>query len=73
MLLLLIQKVKRDILYRWMNLPPSAQKLTAPQRLAAHFDSTLHRLCSSLQYIGIVKFVKLAAETLLQLKEINLA
>jgi hypothetical protein len=55
-LLLLIQEVKRDIIYRRMNLPPSAQKVTAPQQLAAHIDSTLRRLCSYLQYIGIVKF-----------------
>jgi hypothetical protein len=41
MLLLLIQEIKRDIIYRWMNLPPSAQQVTVPQGLAAHLDSII--------------------------------
>ncbi len=45
-LLLLIQEVKRDIVYRRMNLPPSAQQLTDPRRITAHLDSAIRRLCS---------------------------
>jgi hypothetical protein len=37
--LLLIQEIKRDIVYRRMNLPPSAQKVTDPRKLRAHIDS----------------------------------
>ncbi len=69
-LLLLTQEVKRDI-YRRMNLPPSAQKVTDPWRLVAHLDSTLRILHSYLRYIGMVKWAK-ATETLLQLQEINM-
>jgi hypothetical protein len=42
-LLILTQEIKRDIIYRRLNLPPSARQITDPQRLAA---STLHRLHS---------------------------
>jgi hypothetical protein len=49
-LLLLVQEVKRDIIYRRMNLPPSAQQITDPRRPAAHLASTLHRLHSYLRY-----------------------
>jgi hypothetical protein len=55
-----------------MNPPPSAQQVTAPQRLTGHLDFILRRLRFYLQYIRIVKYAK-AAETLLQLQEINLA
>jgi hypothetical protein len=71
-LLLLIQEIKRDIIYRWMNLLPSAQQEAAPSQLAAHLNSTLQRLLSYLQYIGLAKYVK-AMETLYQLQEINFA
>ncbi len=54
-----------------MNLPPSAQQITATQHLVAHLDSTVRRLCSYLQYIGVVKYSK-AIEALLQHQEINL-
>jgi hypothetical protein len=47
-LLLLIQDVKRYSIYRRMNLPSSAQQITDPRRLAAHMDSSLHRLHSYL-------------------------
>ncbi len=40
-ILLLIQEVKRDLIYRRMNLPPSAQQVTDPRRLTAHLDSTI--------------------------------
>jgi hypothetical protein len=70
-ILLLIQEVKRDIIFRRMNLPPSAQQITDPRRLAAHLDSTIRRLCSYLQYIGLLKYKK-AAEMLLRLQEHNL-
>ncbi len=35
-ILLLIQEVKRNLIYRRLNLPPSAQQITDPRRLAAH-------------------------------------
>jgi hypothetical protein len=71
-LLLLIQEVKRDIIYRRMNLPPSAQQATDPRRINARIDSTIRRLCSYLQYIGFIKFAK-ASTTLQRLQELNLA
>jgi hypothetical protein len=57
-LLLLILEIKRDIIYRRMNLPPSAQQVTAPQHQAAHLNSTIRRLRSCLQYIKIIKYSK---------------
>jgi hypothetical protein len=57
-----IQEIKRDIIYRRMNLPQSVQQVTASQWPAAHLDSIIHRLHSYLQYIGLVKCVK-ATET----------
>jgi hypothetical protein len=71
-ILLLIQEVKRDIIFRRMNLPPSAQQITDPRRLAAHLDFTICRLCSYLQYIGLVKHMK-SLDLLLRLQEFNLA
>ncbi len=66
---------ERDIIFRRMNLTPSAQQETYPQRLTAHLDSAIRRLSSlphySLHYIGIVKFAK-APEMPQHLKEINL-
>ncbi len=38
-LLLLVQEIKRDIIYRRLNLPPSAQQLIHPRRLTAHLGS----------------------------------
>jgi hypothetical protein len=55
-LLLIIQEIKRDIIYRRMNLPPSVHQVTNSRRLAAHIDSTIRRLCSYLQYIGFIKY-----------------
>ncbi len=71
-ILLLTQEVKRDLIYRRMNLPPSAQQVTDPRRLAAHLDATICRLRSYLQYIGLLKYKK-AADLLLRLQEHNLA
>jgi hypothetical protein len=71
-ILLLIQEVKQDLIYRRMNLPPSAQQVTDPRRLAAHLDSTICRLRSYLQYIGLLRYKK-AADLLLRLQEHNLA
>jgi hypothetical protein len=71
-ILLLIQEVKRDLIYRRMNLPPSAQRVTDSRRLAANLDSTIRRLRSYLQYIGLMKYKK-AADMLLRLQEHNLA
>jgi hypothetical protein len=70
-ILLLIQEVKRDIIFRRMNLPPSAQQVTDSRRLAAHIDSVIRRLRSYLQYIGLVKYKK-ATDLLLRLQELNL-
>ncbi len=55
-----------------MNLPPSAQQVTDPRRLVAHLDSTIRRLRSYLQYIGLMRDKK-AADMLLRLQEYNLA
>jgi hypothetical protein len=71
-ILLLIQEVKRDLIYRRMNLPPSAQQVTDPRRLVAHLDSTIRRLRSYLQYIGLMRYKK-AADMLLRLRELILA
>jgi hypothetical protein len=71
-ILLLIQEVKRDLIYRRMNLPPSAQQITDPRRLAAHLNSTIRRLRSYLLYIGMMRYKK-AADLLLRLQEYNLA
>jgi hypothetical protein len=54
-----------------MNLPPSARAITDPQRLAAHLNSTLRRLHSYLQYIGLAKYAK-ALEMIHKMIEINL-
>ncbi len=71
-ILLLIQEVKRDHIYRRMNLPPSAQQITDPRRLVVHLDSTIRRLRSPLLYIGLMRYKK-AADLLLRLQEYNLA
>jgi hypothetical protein len=71
-LLLLIQEVKRDIIYRRMNLPPSARQPADPRRITAHIDSAIRRLRSYLEYIGFVKFTK-AISTLQRLQDLNLA
>ncbi len=68
-LLILTQEIKRDI-YRRLNLPPSANQITDPPRLAAHLNSTLHRLHSYLQYIGLAKYAK-AIKMLHRMMEIN--
>jgi hypothetical protein len=70
MLLLLTQEKKRDIIFRRMNLPPSARTVTDPQRLAAHLNSTLRRLQSYLEYIGLAKYVK-ALKMVNKMTEIN--
>ncbi len=53
-------------------LPPSDNQETVPERSAAHIDSTVQRLRSYLQYIGLIKYAK-ANETLQHTQEINLA
>ncbi len=53
--LILTQEIKRDIIYRRMNLLPSVRQITNPQRLAVHLDSTICRLHSYFQYIGLEK------------------
>jgi hypothetical protein len=70
-LLVLIQEVKRDIIFRRMNLPPSARQISNPERLSAHLHSTLHRLQSYLKYIGLMKYAK-ALKTISEMIEINL-
>jgi hypothetical protein len=69
--LILIQEVKRDIVDRWMNLPPSAAQVANPLGLLAHVESTLHRLQSYFQYIGLAKFGE-AIEMIQQMKNLNL-
>ncbi len=61
------QEIKRDGIYRRMNLPLSVRKITNPQRII----STLLFIGSNpiyVQYIGTVKYAK-ALETLLQLQD----
>ncbi len=70
-LLILTQEIKRDIIYRRLNLPPSANHIMDPPRLAAHLNSTLQRLHSYVQYIGLVKYAK-AAQMLQKMMDINL-
>ncbi len=54
-----------------MNLPSSGRQVTEPQQLAAHLNSTIRRLHSYLQYIGLAKSGN--ATTMLQkMMEINL-
>jgi hypothetical protein len=64
------QEIKRDIIYRRLNLPPSANQATNPPRLVAHLNSTLQRLHSYLQYIGLVKYAK-ATQMLQKMMDIN--
>jgi hypothetical protein len=71
-ILILTQEMKRDIVYRRMNLPPSARQIVHPQRLAAHLDSTLRRPSSYLQYIGLAKYKK-AIEALKLMQEVNVS
>jgi hypothetical protein len=49
-LLILTQETKRDVIFRRMNMSPSARQTTDRQRLAAHLDSTIRRLHSYIQY-----------------------
>jgi hypothetical protein len=70
-LLILTQEIKRDIIYRRLNLPPSTNQATDPPRLAAHLNLTLQRLHSYLQYIGLAKYAK-ATQMLQRMMEINL-
>jgi hypothetical protein len=70
-LLMLTQEIRRDIIYRRLNLPPSANQITDPPRLAAHLNSTLQRLHSYLEYIGLAKYAK-AIKMLHRMMEINL-
>ncbi len=69
-ILLMIQEVKRDIIFRRMNLPPSTQQATAHGGLRRTL--TLPYADSYLQYIGFVKYTE-AATLLLRLREFNLA
>jgi hypothetical protein len=71
MLLILTQEIKRDIIYRRLNLPPSANQITDPPRLAVHLNSTLQRLHSYLEHIGLAKYTK-ATKMLQRMMEINL-
>jgi hypothetical protein len=72
-LLLLVQEIKRDIIfYGRMNLPPSVHQIIDPRRLTAHLGSATQRLHSYLQYIGFVKYTK-ASETLQRLQDLLVA
>jgi hypothetical protein len=70
-LLMLTHEIKRDIIFRRLNLPPLARLITESQCLAAHLNSTLHRFHSYLQYIGLMKYDK-ATMLLHKMMEINL-
>jgi hypothetical protein len=70
-LLILTQEIKRDIIYRRLNLPPSANQATEPPRIAAHLNLTLQRLHSYQQYIGLANYAK-ANQMLQKMMEINL-
>jgi hypothetical protein len=70
-LLVLMQEMKRDIIFPRMSLPSSARQISDPQRLDAHLHSTLHRLHSYLQYIGLLKYVKVL-KIIRSMIEINL-
>jgi hypothetical protein len=54
-----------------MNLPPLARQVTSSQRLTAHLETTMRRLHSYFQYIGLAKFGK-ATLALQTMKELNL-
>ena len=69
--IMLIQELKRDIIYRRMNLPPSAREPTHLQRILSHIDQTIGRLISYLQYIGLRKYND-AIKFLQNLQEMNL-
>ncbi len=69
--LILTQKMKRDIIYRRMNLPPLTMQFTSTQRLMAHLDSAFWRLHSYLSYTGLAKFKK-SIIALQVLQEVNL-
>jgi hypothetical protein len=71
MLLMLTREIKRDIIFRRMNLPPSASLPTRPQHLAAHLNSTFTWLHSYLQYIGLAKYAN-ATKMLREMIAVNL-
>jgi hypothetical protein len=54
----LTQEINRDIIYRRINLPPSARQVTNLRRLIVHLDSTFHfhKISSYFQYIVLIKF-----------------
>jgi hypothetical protein len=59
--ILLTREIKRDIVIRRINLPPpSAQQVNSATMVNSPQDSTLQRLWSYLQYIGLVKYNKAA-------------
>jgi hypothetical protein len=68
---ILTQEIKRDNIYKCMNLPPSGRQVTSPQRLVAHLDSTIRRLHSFLQYIASAKFGE-AVSVLQLMRDLNL-
>jgi hypothetical protein len=70
-MLLLVEEIKQEIIYRRMNLLQWAQQATHLQRLVAHLDSCICRLHSYLQYVGTVKYCK-PMQALQRLREINL-
>jgi hypothetical protein len=70
MFLILIQEIKKDIICRHMNLPPSTQQVTSLQHLTDHLEYILCRLGSYFQYIGLSKYAK-AISALQSLQEIN--
>jgi hypothetical protein len=56
-ILILTQEIKRDIIYRRLNLPPWANQTTDPPRLAAHlnFSSDFTHTCNTLDLPNMPK------------------
>jgi hypothetical protein len=68
---ILTQEIKRDIIYCFINLPPSARQVTNLCRLRVHLDSTFHRIGSYFQYIVLGKIANVIS-TLQQVQKRNL-
>jgi hypothetical protein len=50
--LILTQEIKRDIIFRRMNLPPSVRLITKSQRLAAHLTQPFTSLTPTCNILG---------------------
>jgi hypothetical protein len=68
---ILTQEIMCRLIYLWTNLPPSAREVANLQRLQAHLDLTLLRLCFDFQYIALGEYA-VAVSILQALYDINL-